>query len=96
MAGPAHWREAQRPCPADACVQEVDPASALYRFAELSRIFSRSAEQFILRGLVDFASTLGAVRPLGEFRPTAKNAVVTGLYPSLGFVAAGDGFSRAR
>jgi FkbH-like protein len=54
------------------------------------RIFSRSAEQFILRGLIDIAAGMGATRLVGEYQPTAKNDVVADLYPRLGFVAAGD------
>ncbi len=55
------------------------------------RIFSRSAEQFMLRGLIGIAEAAGATRLLGEYRPTAKNALVAELYPSLGFTVAGDG-----
>jgi FkbH-like protein len=51
------------------------------------RIFSRSAEQFILRGLISTATVRGAQRLLGEYVPTAKNGVVAGLYPRLGFSA---------
>ena len=56
------------------------------------RIFARSAEQFMLRGLIEIAREMGAERLLGEYRPTDKNAVVAELYPSMGFAAAGDGF----
>jgi FkbH-like protein len=56
------------------------------------RIFSRSAEQFMLRGLIGIATEMGAGRLLGEYRPTPKNVVVADLYPSLGFTAVGDGF----
>jgi FkbH-like protein len=55
------------------------------------RIFSRSAEQFIMRGLVAIATEMGARRLSGEYLPTPRNAVVAELYPSLGFTAAGDG-----
>ncbi len=49
------------------------------------RIFSRSAEQFILRGLIGLAAGMGTKRLLGEFCRSAKNAVVADLYPDLGF-----------
>jgi FkbH-like protein len=49
------------------------------------RIFSRSAEQFILRGLIGIAAELGVKRVLGMYLPTAKNDVVADLYPRLGF-----------
>jgi predicted enzyme involved in methoxymalonyl-ACP biosynthesis len=45
------------------------------------RIFSRSAEQYILRGLLGIAAKAGASRVIGEYLPTAKNAVVADLYP---------------
>jgi FkbH-like protein len=56
------------------------------------RIFSRSAEQFMVRGLASIARDMGAARLLGEYVPTAKNAVVAELYPMLGFTPAADGF----
>lgn len=56
------------------------------------RIFSRSAEQFILLTLLRHAAAMGVRRLLGEYRPTAKNAVVADLYPRLGFTALGDGW----
>jgi FkbH-like protein len=56
------------------------------------RIFSRSAEQFVLRGLMAIATEMSAKRLLGEYVPTPKNAVVADLYLSLGFAAVGDGF----
>ncbi len=59
------------------------------------RVFSRSAEQFMLRGLLDLARERGVPRVLGEYRATAKNAVVAELYPRLGFAAVGVGkFTR--
>jgi predicted enzyme involved in methoxymalonyl-ACP biosynthesis len=56
------------------------------------RIFSRSAEQFMMRGLIATAAALGAKRLLGEYLPTPKNDVVAGLYPRLGFTAAEGSF----
>ncbi|HEX4365494.1 MAG TPA: HAD-IIIC family phosphatase [Rhodopila sp.] len=59
------------------------------------RIFSRSAEQFMMRGLIAIAAGLGARRLLGEYLPTPKNNVVADLYPRLGFtVAEGSFFVR--
>ena len=60
------------------------------------RIFSRSAEQFMLRGLVDIAAGMGATRLVGEYQPTAKNDVVAGLYPRLRFTAAGGALFERR
>jgi FkbH-like protein len=49
------------------------------------RVFSRSAEQFILRGLLDLAQQRGATRLAGAYLPTPKNDVVADLYARLGF-----------
>ena len=54
------------------------------------RVFARSAEQYILRGVIAEALARGAARLVGEYQPTAKNDVVAGLYSKLGFEA-GDG-----
>jgi FkbH-like protein len=56
------------------------------------RVFARSAEQFILRGLIDGARARGATSVIGEYLPTAKNGVVTELYPGLGFSQADGAF----
>ncbi len=55
------------------------------------RIFSRSAEQFILRELIGIAAAMGATRLIGEYRPSGKNEVVAQLYPRLGFAPIGEG-----
>ncbi len=72
-------------------VQEGD-ALRIDNWLMSCRIFARSAEQFMLRGLIEIARQMGAERLLGEFRPTPRNVVVADLYLSLGFTAAGDGF----
>ncbi len=54
------------------------------------RIFSRTAEHFILRHLLGLAAARGARRIVGEYRPTAKNGVVADLFPRLGFTASAD------
>lgn len=50
------------------------------------RVFSRSAEQFILRGVIDIAREMGATRLVGEYQPTPKNDVVADLYDRMGFI----------
>ena len=55
------------------------------------RVFSRSAEQFMLRGLLGMAKARGARGLIGEYVPTAKNGVVAELYPRLGFVVGAGG-----
>ena len=56
------------------------------------RVFSRTAEQYILRGLIDLAQARGAKRLIGEYRPTPKNDVVAELYPKLGFARTDEAF----
>jgi FkbH-like protein len=58
------------------------------------RVFARTAEQFILRGLIEIAGNMGALRLVGEYLPTAKNGVVADLYPRLGFRLEGDSLYR--
>jgi FkbH-like protein len=59
------------------------------------RVFSRTAEQYILRGLIEHARAIGAERVIGEYRATPKNDVVADLYPTLGFVLTdGEFFTR--
>ena len=55
------------------------------------RIFSRSAEQFILSGLIDIAERMGAKKLVGEYQPMPKNDVVADLYPRMGFSVREDG-----
>jgi FkbH-like protein len=49
------------------------------------RIFSRTAEQFIMQRLTELARARGARLIAGEYLPTAKNGVVADLYARLGF-----------
>ena len=50
------------------------------------RVFSRSAEQLMLRELIAFARARGLHSIIGEYLPTAKNRVVSELFDRLGFV----------
>ncbi len=56
------------------------------------RVFSRSAEQYMLRGLIEQALGMGARRLVGEYLATAKNDVVAEVYPKLGFAPTETGF----
>ena len=49
------------------------------------RVFSRSAEQLMLRELIAFAREKGLNHVIGEYIPTAKNRVVGELFDRLGF-----------
>jgi len=49
------------------------------------RVLGRKVEEAILADIAARARVLGAGRLIGEYIPTAKNALVTDLYPRLGF-----------
>jgi len=53
------------------------------------RVLGRKVEEAILADLATRARALGARRLVGEYRPTAKNALVRDLYPRLGFAEIG-------
>jgi FkbH-like protein len=58
------------------------------------RVIGRTVEQFTFRVLLDRASRSGYRRIIGEYIPTAKNALVRELYGSLGFQPAGEAAGR--
>jgi FkbH-like protein len=49
------------------------------------RVIGRTVEQFTFRAILDRAAQAGYHRIIGEYIPTAKNALVRELYDSLGF-----------
>jgi FkbH-like protein len=49
------------------------------------RVMNRGVEQALAAYLVEHARRLGCREILGEYLPTKKNAMVRGLYPTLGF-----------
>ncbi len=53
------------------------------------RVFSRTAECFIFRRLIEMSKRLGAKRIIGEFKKTERNGVVENLFETLGFSHAG-------
>ena len=53
------------------------------------RVLGRKVEDAILGDIVARARALGARRLVGEYSPTAKNALVRELYPRLGFNVVG-------
>jgi len=53
------------------------------------RVFGRKVEDTILADIAANARALGARRLIGEYVPTAKNALVRELYPRLGFAEIG-------
>jgi FkbH-like protein len=62
------------------------------------RVLKRGVEALVANRIVEEARRLGASAVIGEYRPTAKNGMVEGLYPSLGYSVAEEGadFKRYR
>jgi FkbH-like protein len=60
------------------------------------RVLSRKVEEAILADVAARARALGARRLVGEYSPTAKNALVRDLYPRLGFSEIGRSGAGAR
>jgi FkbH-like protein len=58
------------------------------------RVFSRTAEHYIMRHLIDLARARGLKQILGQYLPTKKNVVVADLFGRLGFGNAGEGWWR--
>ena len=55
------------------------------------RVFSRTAEQYVMNRLVEIALSMGVTLIVGEYVPTKKNGVVKNLYSELGFHRLEDG-----
>jgi FkbH-like protein len=49
------------------------------------RVLARGVEQFLMNHVMALAAQLGARRVLGEYVPTAKNALVRDFFPQFGF-----------
>ena len=60
------------------------------------RMLGRKVEEAILADIVARARALGARRLIGEYSPTAKNALVADLYPHLGFTEIGRSGASVR
>ena len=58
------------------------------------RVLKRGMEAFTLNTVVEYARANGFKRIIGEYIPTAKNAMVEGHYPSLGFEPVADDSRR--
>src|SRR5262249_42975986 len=55
------------------------------------RVIGRSVEHFIFGTLLERSRELGYQTIVGEFIPTKKNALVSGLYQELGFSSIPNG-----
>ena len=49
------------------------------------RVLKRGMEQFVINKIASIAKAAGCRRVIGEYIPTAKNAMVRDLYPKMGF-----------
>jgi FkbH-like protein len=54
------------------------------------RVLKRQVEEEVLNEIVFLASERGCTRVVGEYIPTAKNGMVSDLYPKLGFTHVRD------
>lgn len=55
------------------------------------RVLKRGMEEFIINTIMSTAKDAGYRRVVGEYLPTAKNAMVADLYARMGFASLGDG-----
>jgi FkbH-like protein len=62
------------------------------------RVLTRGVEQFLMNHVVEYAARYGKQWVVGEYRPTAKNAMVRNFYEQFGFESSpgGDGATRWR
>lgn len=60
------------------------------------RVLKRGVESLVANRIVEEARRRGAEAVIGEYRPSAKNAMVAGLYPSLGYAATEEGAGSKR
>ncbi len=72
-----------------AVVRESEGDARIDLWLMSCRVFGRKVEDTILADIVARARALGARRLIGEYVPTAKNALVRELYPRLGFAEIG-------
>lgn len=68
-------------------ISEAEPSTLFIDTLFMScRVLKRGMENFILNTIVDYARKNECKKIIGEYLPTAKNAMVKELYPNLGFV----------
>jgi len=60
------------------------------------RVLARGVEETLMNRLIETAKNAGAKRVLGEYIPTARNGMVAGFYPRLGFVPGGPAGGDAK
>src|SRR5688572_53612 len=70
-------------------VRRRDAVAEIDTFLMSCRVMNRRVEQAFMAYLLEHARALGCRRAIGTFLPTPKNAMVSGFYPELGFVADG-------
>jgi FkbH-like protein len=63
---------------------------AIHTWVMSCRVLARGVEEFTANLILRDSQRRGATRILGRFVPSAKNQLVAGLYPRLGFTPAGE------
>lgn len=67
-------------------ISETEPSTLFIDTLFMScRVLKRGMENFIFNTIVDYARKNECKKIIGEYLPTAKNAMVKELYPNLGF-----------
>lgn len=79
-----------------AVARESDADARIDLWLMSCRVFGRKVEDAILADIVARVRALGARRLIGEYIPTAKNALVRELYPRLGFKEIGRSGTSVR
>jgi FkbH-like protein len=67
------------------CGEVTGDTMFLHELVMSCRVLARGVEQFINNQLATYAKAHGVARIVGEYLPTAKNGLVSELFPRLGF-----------
>ena len=59
------------------------------------RVLKRTVEEFIINKMISVAKEQGFKTVVGEYIPTAKNAMVKDIYENMGFTRIDDGHFKA-
>jgi FkbH-like protein len=71
-------------------VRRTGTVAEIDTFLMSCRVMNRRVEQAFMSYLLERARTLGCTSASGAYLPTAKNSMVSGFYPELGFSPDGD------
>jgi FkbH-like protein len=68
-----------------ACTTRDGQTARIESFVMSCRVIGRQIETAFLQSVIEYLKRHGAKRIEAIFRPTAKNSIASGLYPSMGF-----------